>query len=593
MTSASASDRHGLTVATPWYPTAHQRMAGSFVAEQSRLAAGLDEIRRAGGTQVVHGEEWPAGSPHEAEQLRPGFDATLDALRASGGMRVSGAAGPVHRVPVFTVAGDDWGRRGEALVRDVRRAVGGFDSPAVHGHVGYLGGLLAARLAETGARVVATEHSTALRDVLAQPQARDHYAELVDRAESVFCVSELVRRQVLERIEDPHGRVQVLANPVDFAAAARRTDAPEALHRWVFVGGLIERKGVLRLARAFAIAARENPQVGLTMYGTGPLEDQVVAIAREAGVSDRLHIAGVLGHRELLAALPGHDVLFAPSTYETFHLAVPEAVAAGVPVIVSRSGGPEEALAGVEDQVGRFVDVEERPDQLIDAWRDLSDGIARLDLDAARSTLDARYGLEAVRRRLAHAYGVSDASTGDAAAEPVVATAVQPAADATPEPERIVLAALSGWRRGHVEAELDAIHRLGATAQVITADPTIASLATEPTAGGSGTVAVVAPVAVDPARAEHFGVRVRRAASSAVGATRRSGVRAGLGAVRRELAGLRPVAAVELPDTATLVVADCRSMPLVARLLATRPGLRPVVELDRVGRLAPPPDSEA
>lgn len=583
MTSDAAPDaRFGLTVATPWYPTNHQRMAGSFVAEQSRLAARLDDVRAGGGVHVVHGEEWAGGTAADADRLRPAFDATLDALRGSGGTRVPGAIGPVDRVPVFTVGGDDWGRRGEALVRDVRRVVGEFASPVVHGHVGYLGGLLAARLAEPGARVVATEHSTALRDVLAQPQARDHYAELVDRAAAVLCVSELVRRQVLERVDDPHGRVRVLANPVDFAGAARRAAAPTRLARWVFIGGLSERKGVLRLARAFAIAAREDPEVTLSMYGTGALRDQVASIARDAGVADRLHLHGVLGHRELLDALPGYDVLFAPSTYETFHLAVPEAVAAGLPVVVTRSGGPEEALAGVEDRVGRFVDVEESPDQLVDAWRELSRGLDGLDLDGARAELDARYGLDAVRSRLAEAYGVGDAATiaPDAAAAP---------ASAAPTPERIVLAAVSGWRRFHVEAELDAARRLGVPTQLLTADPAIADLV-DGTAARS--VGVVRPAAVDPASAEPFTARARRAAASVLGALRSDGAGAGVRRARRELPGLGRARAVSLLEPATLVIADCQSMPLASALLDRHPGLRPVVELDRTGPLVPPPDAE-
>ncbi|MFN8079450.1 MAG: glycosyltransferase [Kineosporiaceae bacterium] len=104
---------------------------------------------------------------------------------------------------MFTVGGADWGARAEAAVRDVSRAVGTFVSPVVHGHVGYLGGLLAARLAEPGAKVFATEHSTALRDVLAQPAAREHYAELIERADAVFCVSNLLRRQILDAVPDP------------------------------------------------------------------------------------------------------------------------------------------------------------------------------------------------------------------------------------------------------------------------------------------------------------------------------------------------------------------------------------------------------
>ncbi|MCP2367324.1 glycosyltransferase involved in cell wall biosynthesis [Agromyces flavus] len=587
MTSATpAPSAFGLTVATPWYPTNHHRMAGSFVAEQARLAAELDGIRSAGGLQVVHGEEWGAGAAADAARLRPAFDATLDALRRTAGTRVSGGSGPVHRVPVLTVGGDDWGRRGEALVRDVRRALGEFASPAVHGHVGYFGGLLAARLAQPGARVVATEHSTTLRDVLAQPQARDHYAELIDRADAVFCVSELVRAQVLDRVDDPHGRVQVLANPVDFAGAPRRTSPPTALHRWVFIGGLIERKGVLRLARAFAIAARENPEVTLSMYGTGPLRDQVDAIAREAGVADRLHLHGVLGHRELLAELPSHDVLFAPSTYETFHLAVPEAVAAGLPVIVTRSGGPEEALAGVEDRVGRFVDVEESPDQLVDAWRDLSAGLGALDLDGARAELDRRYGLDAVRQRLARAYGV------DGAVSPVADPSLTPGLDATrTPPERIVVAAVSSWRRFHVEAELDAARRLGAPTQLLTADPGIAALAAEPRGTQGTNVTVVRPAAVDAASGDGLVGRARRVAASVVGAARSGGVRAGLGAARRALPDLGRPRQVALLEDATLILADCQSMPLAAALLERHPGLRPVVELDRVGPLAPPPDA--
>ncbi|MFZ0159753.1 MAG: glycosyltransferase, partial [Kineosporiaceae bacterium] len=399
------ADRHGLTVATPWYPTPYNRMAGSFVAEHAVLSASIPGVAAAGGVHVVHGLEWPGGTAEAATALRPAFDDVLDRLRESGGTRLTGVAGPLDRVPVFTVGGTDWAERGRATVRDVRRVIGRFGSPIVHGHVGYLGGLLAARLAEPGAAVFATEHSTQLRQVLAQPGAREHYAELLERAGAVFCVSGLLRDQVLEQVPDPDGTLQVLPNPVDLTGVPRRAEPPERLSRWVFVGGLIERKGVTRLVRAFTVAAREDRQVSLTMYGTGPLADSLVEIARDGGVGDRLHLPGVLRHRELLAALPGYDLLLAPSTYETFHLAVPEAVAAGLPVIVTRSGGPQEALAGVEDQVGRFVDVEDSPEALVEAWRELSANLDTLDLDAARATLDARYGRAAIAARLARAYG--------------------------------------------------------------------------------------------------------------------------------------------------------------------------------------------
>jgi len=579
-------ERFGITVATPWYPVPYNRMAGSFVAEHAVLAGAVPTVAADGGVHVVHASEWPGGSAEASAALRPAFDAVLDALHAGGGTRVHGVAGPVDRVPVFTVGGADWGARAEAAVRDVRRAVGGFTSPIVHGHVGYLGGLLAARLAEPGAKVFATEHSTALQEVLAQPAARDHYAELVERAEAVFCVSDLLRRQVLDAVPDPHGRVRVLPNPVDFAGAPRRTIPPERLARWVFVGGVTERKGVLRLARAFAAAARQDPAVSLTMFGAGPLADQVTAIARDANVADRLHLRGVVRHREVLAELPGFDLLLAPSTYETFHLAVPEAVAAGLPVIVTRSGGPQEALAGVEDAVGRFVDVDEDAGHLVEAWRDLSGSLDRLDLDGARATLDARYGRAAITARLAEAYG---SPAPDAAPAEVTPDAVE----RTP-PGRVVLLATSGWRRYHVEAELDAVGALGAPAVLVSDDGRLAAHAAR--AG----VAVTAP-----ARIAAFAPGLSSAAlSRPAGGSALRRARRLAGRWRRRLlarAGAspaaRPAPSVELDaaflDGATLVLGDCQSMPAARALLASHPGLRPVVELDRVGALAPPADSEA
>ncbi len=568
--------RYPLTVATPWYPTGYNRMAGSFVAEHAALASGIDGIG-SGGVHVVHGLEWPGGSGAAVKALRPAFDAVLDALRTGGGTRVAGVAGPVDRVPVFTVGGADWGERGEALVRDVRRVVGELDSPVVHGHVGYLGGLLATRLAPAGAKVFATEHSTALRDVLAQPAARDHYAELVDRAEAVFCVSALLREQILERVADPHGRVQVLPNPVDFTGAPRRSRLPEHLSRWVFVGGLTERKGVRRLVRAFTVAAQADPEVSLTMFGSGALADELAEIARRAGVADRLHLPGVVRHRELLAALPGYDLLVAPSTYETFHLAVPEAVAAGLPVIVTRSGGPQEALAGVEDRVGAFIDVNEDPDEVVEAWRSVSARLADLDLDGARVELDARYGRAAIVARLARAYGLPAATAGDHLPPQSVAEPVR----------RVVVVSVSGWRRYHVEAELDAARRLRVPTAVVSADERIVAQATG--------LPVVAPKAVDVAGVrpvtEPAATTARRAVKQLL---RRGGAAAGL---RAEPAAPQPVRMAALDGdflaSATLVIGDCQSMPLVRAMLDAHPTLRPVVELDRIGPLAPPPDSEA
>jgi glycosyltransferase involved in cell wall biosynthesis len=572
----------GITVPTPWYPTPFNRMAGSFVAEYTRLVT-----RVADRVGVVHAQEWPgcpAGSA-AVQALRPAFDRMLDRMAADGGLRVTGAAGSVTRVPVFTVGGTTVPERAEAMVRDVRRALGGraasFDTPVVHGHVGYWGGLLAARLADPAAAVFATEHSTGLLDVLADPAGRDHYAELLERATRVFCVSGLLRDQILAVLPSYASTVEVLPNPVEFASVPRRAELPRRLDDWVFVGGLIGRKGVERLVRAFCAVARSEPEVTLTLFGDGPLAGRLVELARDAGVADRLHQRGVVRHGELLAELPRYDLLLAPSVYETFHLAVVEGVAAGLPVIVTRSGGPEEALAGVESRVGRFVDVEESPDSLVDAYRDLSRNLDGLDLGGAAAELDARYGPDAIARRLAAAYGADPGSVRSGQAPPAVGTSTVP--------ERIVVLATSPSRRYSAEEEIAAARRLAVPTVVVTADPQLTSRASGLRVVGPAALdvtaqaAAAAPAVPLPVQARRFaGVQARRFA----------------GRLKRRLQG-RPVAgpprAARLTPGdvrgATVVVTDCQSMPVAQRLLAAAPDARAVVELDRGGTLGPPPDS--
>jgi len=554
-----------VTVTTPWYPTPTQPMVGSYVAQQVRLTA-----RIADRVEVVHAHEWAGGTAEVVAGLRVPFDAVLHAMAGTGGLVRSGAVGPVTRVPVLITSGMSVPDRAEALVRDAGIALGGrIDADVVHGHVGYLGGLLAARLASPGSRVFATEHSTGLRELLADPQGLAHYREVLERADRVLCVSRLLRDQLLDALPDYAERVGVLPNPVDIDAVPRREHHPEVLQRWLFSGGLVERKGVRRLVQAFTEVAGRDPEVTLTLMGEGPLRAELESIAGRAGVADRLTFTGALPHTQSLARMRDHDLLVAPSTYETFHLVVPEAVAAGLPVIVTRSGGPEEVLEGIEDHVGRFVDVSDDPAGIVDAYEDLSAHLGRLDLDGARDELRRRYGPEAVGLGLADLYGGK----------------LRPQARPSPSiprpvPPSVVVVATSGWRRDAVTEEAQAGIRLGSPVTVLTRDQQLADL-------------LPAGVVRDPAAMPGKGtpsssVKARR---GPLGRARRL---AGRG--RRRLMGRRapaapPPASGELVTDATLMLGDAHSAPLVASLILERPDLQVCVELDRSGVLAPPPDA--
>lgn len=109
------------------------------------------------------------------------------------------------------------------------------------------------------------------------------------------------------------------------------------------VAQLIPRKGHTMLLAAWPAIRARFPGARLLVFGTGPLEGKLVALARASG--------GVqfAGFRPDLREFLGHvDVLVHPALAEGLGLALLEAQAAGVPVVGFRSGGVAEAVADGE-----------------------------------------------------------------------------------------------------------------------------------------------------------------------------------------------------------------------------------------------------
>jgi glycosyltransferase involved in cell wall biosynthesis len=105
----------------------------------------------------------------------------------------------------------------------------------------------------------------------------------------------------------------------------------------LFLGRLNFKKGLDLLARAFGDLARRRRDVHLVL--AGPDDDGYGATVRrwlaEAGVLERCTIAGMQVGAAKLAALHRADVFTLPSYSENFGVTVVEAMACGLPVVVS------------------------------------------------------------------------------------------------------------------------------------------------------------------------------------------------------------------------------------------------------------------
>jgi glycogen(starch) synthase len=125
-----------------------------------------------------------------------------------------------------------------------------------------------------------------------------------------------------------------------------------------------------------------------------------------------LRLVGQVPPDQIFEFFRSHDLLVHLSEYETFGMTVVEAVSAGIPVLVTRCGGPDETLAGISALAGATVEVGNTTEDVVSAYRELAGRVDDLDLEEARRALTARYSLEAVGAVIAHHYEAFGAEVG-------------------------------------------------------------------------------------------------------------------------------------------------------------------------------------
>ena len=128
----------------------------------------------------------------------------------------------------------------------------------------------------------------------------------------------------------------------------------------LFLGRLNPTKGLDILARAFSAVARRFPDTVLLV--AGPDEEGgrriMEAILRSEGIPDKAVFTGMLAGADKFAALSRADVFVLPSYSEGFSIAILEAMAARLPVVISEGCNfPEVA----EHDAGFVVSAEDRP----------------------------------------------------------------------------------------------------------------------------------------------------------------------------------------------------------------------------------------
>jgi glycosyltransferase involved in cell wall biosynthesis len=122
--------------------------------------------------------------------------------------------------------------------------------------------------------------------------------------------------------------------------------APHADRNFVFVGRFVDKKNLIELVLGFALYAKAagSKSRRLVLIGSGHEEAAIKAAAEAQGVIGLIDFPGFLGASEVAGQLSGALALVLPSVEEQWGLVVNEALAFGLPAIVSPAVGSGDAL---------------------------------------------------------------------------------------------------------------------------------------------------------------------------------------------------------------------------------------------------------
>lgn len=365
---------------TSWYPTPESPVAGVFVREHAKAAALRNDVI------VVHCQSPVAGrglwtlEQESAEELTEGIPT----------FRVRHRRVPV---PGATFGLSLW------AARQATRSLG-FRPDVVHAHV-YEAGVPAIVVGRSlRAPVVVTEHYTGFprRTLTRRQRRRASFA--FRNAAYVLPVS----RQLQEAIEDYgiRGRFRVVPNAVDIDLFHPGGDRDPKLRRLLFVGVLepSNRKGLPILLDALARLDRHRKDWRLDIVGDGPGRTEHERLVTEAGLEEHVAFHGRRTKAEVAAMMRAADLFVLPSLWENLPCVIAEAMASGLPVVATATGGVPEMVSPASGALVPPGDAAALADALGRALNDLPE----FDRTAIARTARDRYSLEAVGAALDAVY---------------------------------------------------------------------------------------------------------------------------------------------------------------------------------------------
>ncbi len=275
----------------------------------------------------------------------------------------------------------------------------------VHAHSALYGGELAMQIKKRfRIPYVLTEHSTAFAFGKTKHLEMLLTAQIIAEAGARIAVSPSLADS-MKSLFPSDVDWQVIPNVVskaftDCALPQRYKNGSE--FRFINLSAMNPRKGLALLLEAFAAALQENPNIRLTLAGSGPQEPDLKALATRLNLNAAVHFCGQLSRDRAVTALAAADALVISSRYETFGVTAIEAMALGKPIVSTRCGGPESVI----DETNGILVGSESVGSLANGLVEMAKGTRDYDPIKLRELCLQSYGTQAICESLKTVFSV-------------------------------------------------------------------------------------------------------------------------------------------------------------------------------------------
>lgn len=170
--------------------------------------------------------------------------------------------------------------------------------------------------------------------------------EAFRQAAAIVCVSEAMQTGISALFPEVETNIILIPNQVDtdfFTPAPLKPDMPP--FQLFALAHLTAEKGMDTLIKAMQLLQQQpDCSCRLRIGGEGKERKRLEQMTRDAGLTSFIHFTGRLTQEEVRKEMQQAHAFVHPSRMESFGIVLLEAMACGLPVIATRSGGPEQII---------------------------------------------------------------------------------------------------------------------------------------------------------------------------------------------------------------------------------------------------------